>query len=159
MLFSYARDPLRQRVTTQEQQKQVQEAEAIGYVYDRRVGWKLNAHTQIHRVNPAYGIDVRVRTNSEGFIDREHYLHSPFYRIAMVGDSYVEAQQVAETSRFSNLTEEMVVNLSNGKLAVEVMNFGVSNYGTAHAYGVITFRNEIQAQRDLEFLFLRKRSG
>ncbi len=135
--FPYARDYVRKSAATKEQQRQIQEAETIAYVYDRRVGWKLNGNTQIHRANPEVGYDTRVRTNSEGFIDRDHYLHSPFYRIAIVGDSFVEAEQVPETSRFTNLIEDMVPNMSERKLAVEVMNFGVSNYGAAHAYGVI----------------------
>jgi len=135
--FPYVRERLRKSTAERVQQQQVQQAESIAYVYDRRVGWRLNGNTQVHRANPNFGYDTRVRTNAEGFIDRDHFLQSPFYRIAMIGDSFVEAEQVPETSRFSNLIEDLVPALSEKKLAVEVMNFGISNYGPAHAYGVI----------------------
>ncbi len=113
----------------------VQEAVALAYLYDNRSGWRMNPHTQIHR--RIGDSDIRHSTNSDGFLDREHYLHTSYYRIAFVGDSWVEAQQVPETSRFSNLTEDFVYSLSGGSHAVEIMNCGVSNLGTAHEYGII----------------------
>ncbi|MGE5617066.1 MAG: hypothetical protein ACM3X5_09140 [Bacillota bacterium] len=118
-----------------------QQAEALLYVYDNDTGWKPNPYTQLHYVesHPFGGgepRDVRLRTNSEGFFDREHYVSTPYYRIAFLGDSWVEAQQVDRSQRFTDLLEQYVFSLSNGRRAVETMNFGVSNLGTAQEYGV-----------------------
>lgn len=114
----------------------VQEAEPVAYVLDSRCGWKLAPHTQLHRAIGGL-FDVRNRTNSEGFLDREHALQSDFFRIAFVGDSLTEAQQVNQEERFSERTEAHVFARSGGTRAIEVMNFGTSNWGTAHAYGAI----------------------
>ncbi len=123
----------------------IQEAEAIMYVYDSRVGWRLNPYTQYHRARegPFHRLaglepfDVRLRTNSEGFVDREHDLSTGHYRIAMLGNSYVEAVQQDYTNRFAPLTEDYVFSQSDGKKTVEIMNFGVSNAAPAQAYGII----------------------
>jgi hypothetical protein len=121
--------------------QRAQSAEALLYVYDNDTGWRANPYTQMHhelrgpfaRGEPQ---DVRVRTNSEGFFDREHYLRTPYYRIAFLGDSWVEAQQVDATNRFTDLVEGYVHAFSNGAKAVETMNFGLSNLGTAQELGV-----------------------
>lgn len=122
--------------------ERVQQAEPLLYVYDNDTGWKLNPHAQLHYVERApFGRgearDVRLRTNSEGFFDREHYPVTPYYRIAFLGDSWVEAQQVDPTQRFTDLVEGYLFAASNGARAVETMNFGVSNLGTAQEYGVM----------------------
>lgn len=76
--------------------------------------------------------------NSYGFRDREHSIARPAgtLRIAVVGDSYVEAFQVDESRMFGRVMERIVssaveadpeLNVS----AVEVLNFGVSGYATA----------------------------
>ncbi len=114
----------------------IQQAEPLAYSYDLRNGFRLNPNMQIHRAQPGM-FDVKVRTNSEGFIDREHPLLASTYRVAYVGDSYVEAQQVPESGRFSEMTEEMVYGISKGEKMVEVMNFGISSHGTVHEYGTI----------------------
>jgi hypothetical protein len=114
----------------------VQEAETIAYVYDNRCGWKLAPYVQIHRAIGGL-FDVRNRTNSEGFLDREHALEKSVFRLAFVGDSLTEAQQVYMAERFSDRTEDHVYAMSQGGKAVEVMNFGTSSWGTAHEYGAI----------------------
>jgi hypothetical protein len=114
----------------------VQEAETVGYVFDSRCGWKLAPHVQIHRAIEGL-FDVRNRTNAEGFLDREHALQTDYFRLAFVGDSLTEAQQVAMNERFSELTEAYVYSQSDRTKAVEVMNFGTSSWGTAHEYGAI----------------------
>jgi len=119
-----------------------QEAQALLYVYDNHTGWKGNPFTQLHSVSRGplkvgEPRDVRLRTNSEGFFDREHNLHSSFFRVAFVGDSWVEAQQVDASNRFTELVEGYVFAQSRGEKAVESMNFGISNLGTAQEYGVI----------------------
>jgi hypothetical protein len=114
----------------------IQEAEAVAYVHDSRTGWRLRPYTQIHRAI-AGRYDVRNRTNGDGFIDREHDRTTDVYRIAFLGDSFVEAQQVPMEARFSSVTEDLVHNLSGGRRLVDIMNFGVSSMGTVHEYGVL----------------------
>ncbi len=126
-------------------ERRVQVPEPIMYVYDNRTGWRLNPLTQYHResAGPFFGLagrqgyDVRLRVNSEGFIDREHFLETPHYRLAFVGNSWVEAVQAHYEQRFVPLTEDYVFARSDSKKVVELMNFGVSNQAPALAYGVI----------------------
>jgi hypothetical protein len=75
-----------------------------------------------------------VRINSAGFRDEEWAVEKPrdTVRIAVLGDSYVEALQVEEDERFTE-TVERLLNASpvaRGR-RFQVMNFGVSGYGTA----------------------------
>ncbi len=85
-----------------------------------------------------------VRINSDGLRDREHAIAKPegTFRIAVVGDSYCEA--------FSVSTEEAFWSVMAGKLEgcsaypgkkVEVINFGVSGYGTAQE--LLTLREKV----------------
>ena len=123
----------------------VQQSEPVMYVYDNRTGWRLNPLMQYRRLRqgPFLGmagfepLDTRLRVNSEGFIDREHYLETPYYRIAFVGNSWVEAVQHAFELRFSSLAEDFVFLQSEHRKAVEIMNFGTSNQAPAQSYGVI----------------------
>ena len=122
--------------------ERVQSAEALLYAYDNDTGWRANPYTQLrHATRGPFQRgephDVRLRTNSEGFFDREHYVATPYYRIAFIGDSWVEAQQVEATQRFTHLVEEYVHAYSKGAKAVETMNFGWSNLGTAQELGVV----------------------
>lgn len=79
------------------------------------------------------GLTQRIRYNRDGFRDENHPVVKPpgVYRIAVLGDSYVEAPQVAESDRF---TEQLETECNRAGLAkerrVEVLNFGVSSYGT-----------------------------
>lgn len=119
----------------------VQRADALLYAYDRDTGWKPNPYTQLHHVSRGpfqrgEPQDARMRTNSEGFFDREHYVATDYYRIAFLGDSWVEAQQVDPSQRFTDLVEGYLYSATKGEKAVETMNFGVSNLGTAQEYGV-----------------------
>lgn len=75
-----------------------------------------------------------VEVNRDGFRDREHSLAKPAktFRIAVVGDSYAEAAQVAIDQTFwSVLGDELQSCLPDTYDDVEVLNFGVSGYGTA----------------------------
>ncbi|MDR3638640.1 MAG: SGNH/GDSL hydrolase family protein [Isosphaeraceae bacterium] len=72
--------------------------------------------------------------NSDGFRDRERSRRKPtgVYRVAVLGDSFTEAFQVAQHDAFWAVLEREL----NGCPAfrgrtVEVLNFGVSDYGTA----------------------------
>jgi hypothetical protein len=74
-----------------------------------------------------------VRINSAGMRDQEHSLHKPpgTVRIAVLGDSYAEAVQVPlEATFWSVLGRELERQQTFGAVRVEVLNFGVSGYGT-----------------------------
>ena len=75
-----------------------------------------------------------VRINSDGLRDREHARAKPAdtVRIAVLGDSFVEAMHLPMEQTFWWLLERNLqeCNAFPGK-KVEVINFGVSGYGTA----------------------------
>lgn len=84
-----------------------------------------------------------VRINSEGLRDREHAKSKPpnTLRIAVIGDSYAEAFQVPAEKAFWAVMEQKLQQ--SGKFPaqqVEVINFGVSGYGTAQE--LITLRTK-----------------
>jgi len=113
----------------------VQEALPVLYVTDPQVGPMMLPHTKIHFRTPLF--DSTVITNSDGFTGRDYPLSTANYRIAIMGDSAVEAYGVADTNRFPHLTEALVYSKTGGKLKTEVMGFGVSGWGTVHQYGAI----------------------
>lgn len=74
-----------------------------------------------------------VRINSHGFRDKERTYKKPSntYRIAVLGDSYAEALQVSEDKTFWSVLERKLSSCGSLKgKNVEVLNFGVSGYGT-----------------------------
>lgn len=75
-----------------------------------------------------------VRINSDGLRDREHAKAKPddTVRIAVLGDSFTEAMHVPMEQTFWWLLERRLqeCNAFPGK-NIEVINFGVSGYGTA----------------------------
>jgi len=85
-----------------------------------------------------------VRINSDGQRDREHAKTKPpdTVRIAVLGDSFAEAMHVPMEQTFWSLMERKLegCNAFAGK-HVEVMNFGVSGYGTAQE--LMTLRQKV----------------
>ncbi|HEX8457800.1 MAG TPA: SGNH/GDSL hydrolase family protein [Pyrinomonadaceae bacterium] len=89
--------------------------------------------------------EAYIRINSEGLRDREHAKQKPpnTLRIALVGDSYSEALQVSLEETFWMILEERLQHcpaFNEGK-RVEVINFGVSGYGTAQE--LLTLRERV----------------
>jgi hypothetical protein len=86
-----------------------------------------------------------VRTNSVGFRDDEWAVEKApgTVRIAVLGDSFVQAREVAKEERFTEILEQRL-NASGGLAGrqVEVMNFGVAGYGTADE--LLVWRYEAQ---------------
>ncbi|HYO63104.1 MAG TPA: SGNH/GDSL hydrolase family protein [Pyrinomonadaceae bacterium] len=85
-----------------------------------------------------------VRVNSEGLRDGEHAREKPAgaLRVAVLGDSYAEALQVEQEEAFWSVMEKRLA--ACGAFAgrpVEVINFGVSGYGTAQE--LITLRRKV----------------
>jgi hypothetical protein len=85
-----------------------------------------------------------VRINSEGLRDREHSKPKPagVLRVAVVGDSYAEAFQVEQDKTFWSVLEKRLGDCpALAGRRVEVINFGVSGYGTAQE--LLTLREKV----------------
>jgi hypothetical protein len=85
-----------------------------------------------------------VKINSDGLRDREHSKEKPAgtLRVAVVGDSYAEAFQVSQDKAFWSVMERRLHDCpSLAGRRVEVINFGVSGYGTAQE--LITLREKV----------------
>jgi hypothetical protein len=84
-----------------------------------------------------------VTINSAGMRDREHALSKPAgtLRVAVLGDSYAEAFQVPVEKNFCSVLEaELNRSAATDGLHVEVLNFGVSGYGTAQQLATLRHR-------------------
>jgi lysophospholipase L1-like esterase len=101
---------------------------------DPRLGWRMRPGLAAWYTQEGRGF---VHANSEGLRDRDHLLDKPagVYRIAVLGDSYAEARQVEREQAFWALLpgELAACGFQPGK-KIEVLNFGVSGYGTAQEY-------------------------
>jgi hypothetical protein len=106
----------------------------VWYQPDATLGWKLRPGVAgwFTREGRAY-----VEINASGRRDRDVAPEKPrdVYRIAVLGDSYSEALQVPlEQAYWALLPRELAAcGFQPGK-RVEVLNFGVSGYGTAQQY-------------------------
>jgi hypothetical protein len=120
---------------------------AVGFTYpvfyqpDESRGWALRPGMQgwYGKEGGAY-----VRVNSEGLRDREHSKEKPpgTLRVAVVGDSYAEAFQIEQEKAFWSVMERRLQGCQPaGGRRVEVINFGVSGYGTAQE--LITLRERV----------------
>ena len=121
----------------------------VGYTYpvfyqpDEARGYALwpGAEGRYRREGAAH-----VRINSDGLRDREHAKQKPAntLRIAVVGDSYAEAFQVERERAFWSVLERGLGACPSLKgHEVEVINFGVSGYGTAQE--LLTLREKVWA--------------
>ena len=85
-----------------------------------------------------------IRINRDGLRDREHVKAKPpnTIRIAVLGDSYAEALQVPIEETFWSVLERRLEGCKafQGR-SVEVINFGVSGYGTAQE--LLTLRHKV----------------
>ncbi|HEX3281853.1 MAG TPA: SGNH/GDSL hydrolase family protein [Pyrinomonadaceae bacterium] len=85
-----------------------------------------------------------VRINSDGLRDQEHPIAKPAntLRIALIGDSYCEALPVPQEQAFWSVMKEKLAecDAASGK-AIEIINFGVSGYGTAQE--LLTLRDQV----------------
>jgi hypothetical protein len=129
----------------------------VGYTYpiwyqpDPYTGYALRPNVQgwYTREGQSY-----VRVNSDGLRDREHAKQKPAntVRIAVLGDSFSEAMHVPQEDTFWWLMERKLKDCPQfqGK-NIEVINFGVSGYGTAQEF--ITLRHKVwEYQPDIVLL-------
>src|SRR6266487_1909597 len=78
--------------------------------------------------------EAYIRINIDRLRDREHSKAKPLgtVRIAVLGYSFAEAAQVPlEATFWAHLERELTASHAFGQRRVEVLNFGVSGYGTA----------------------------
>ena len=103
----------------------------VFYTYDDIVGSALRPG--VEGWNRTEG-EAFIRISSNGLRDREHSTTKPpnTIRIAVLGDSMAEALQVPMEATFWSVMERRVKECGAfGTRDVEVLNFGVSWYGTA----------------------------
>lgn len=103
---------------------------ASPYRPDIDCGSRLNPHAGFWNLSEGR---VYVTTNSAGFRDREHPLKKPAgtIRIAVLGDSFAEAAQVKREDAFwAVMEQELKTCAARGGRDIEVLNFGISGYGT-----------------------------
>jgi hypothetical protein len=112
-------------------------------VYDRRMGFSLKPGAEGVWDHEGY---ARVKINSAGFRDLERTSKKPedTVRLAVLGDSYAEAMQVAlEKSFWARLEGRLNVCRAFGRKKAEVLNFGVSGYGTGQE--LLVLKNRVLA--------------
>jgi len=111
------------------------------YVLDQVRGYALRpgAEGWYRKEGEAY-----IRINSDGLRDREHSIAKPenTFRIAILGDSYPEALSVPVHEAFWSVMQKRLQEcIGMAGKNVEVINFGVSGYGTAQE--LLTLREEV----------------
>lgn len=110
------------------------------YTLDQSRGYALRpgAEGWYRKESEAY-----VRINSDGLRDREHSLTKPpdTIRIAVLGDSYPEALPVSLEETFWWVMGRKVQECDASPVKIEVLNFGVSGYGTAQE--LLTLREQV----------------
>jgi hypothetical protein len=111
------------------------------FVADPIAGRFHRPNVKLTDTDEGHGI---VSINSVGLRDREHTLEKPphTYRIAVLGDSYAEARQVNQEETFWALLEAKLNRCRpfGEKTNIEVINFGVSGYGTAQELQTLRYR-------------------
>lgn len=111
----------------------------IFYIYDHDTGWTLNpgAAGWQRQEGTAW-----LAINREGLRGPEISVRKPpgTVRIAVLGDSFTEAQQVAQQSTFCAVMQRKLGACLKPR-AVQVLNFGVDGYGTTQE--LITLRKHV----------------
>ena len=96
-------------------------------------GWALEPNARYTTYVPE---PIRVAYNSEGWRDRERPKPAGSTpRVAVLGDSFVEACSVQHDEAFSSRLERLAA--ASGR-PIEVLNFGVGGYGTLQEYLTFT---------------------
>ena len=113
----------------------------IFYTTDYYRGFALRPEIEGHYQREG---ESHVRINSDGLRDREHSKTKPAntVRVAVLGDSFAEAMHVPMEQTFWSLLERKLeeCNAFPGK-RVEIINFGVSGYGTGQE--LMTLRQKV----------------
>ncbi len=107
------------------------------YVYDEFTGTRLQPGHQFVFRSEGYSFNL---INSHGLRDREHSIEKPTgtFRIAILGDSFSEAFQVSQDKTFwAVLERELQAMPEYRDQTVEVINFGVSGFGTIQEWQML----------------------
>jgi len=99
---------------------------------DDILGWVGTPHAEGNYDRPCFHSYITL--NSQGFRDKEHSLVKPrgIFRIAVVGDSFVEAREVPLERTFWSVLQDKLDLLAQGRY--EVMAFSGSAYGMTQEY-------------------------
>ena len=115
----------------------------LSYVPEKTLGWKLAPNLEFVSTGEhwyAREFSVPIKINSLGFrdLDRKQEKPSGVYRIALMGDSFVEALQVPFSKTAGQLLEkklnEKFSDQASGASQFEVLNFGIGAHGTDQAF-------------------------
>lgn len=90
---------------------------------DPNIGNRLQPNWSGEIRNPEF--TAQIVTNSDGFRSDEEYT-SDGYTVAVIGDSFVMANQVEEEDRFTDLLQEQLSTVD------QVQNYGLDAIGTPH---------------------------
>lgn len=107
------------------------------YIYDEFTGTRLEPGHQFVFQSEGFSSNI---INSQGLRDREHALLKPAgtFRIAVLGDSFSEAFQVAQENTFWCILERELQSMPEfTSQTVEVINFGVSGFGTIQEWQML----------------------
>ena len=110
------------------------------YQFDDRLGWFPKENQKIIFEG---SLSIHVGHNNMGFRDHEHG-EKKKKRIAFIGDSFTWGYDVEVEERFTNLLQQKIENW-------EIVNLGVSGYGTDQAFVLLQDRFE-QYLPDIVFL-------
>lgn len=118
------------------------------YTVDRHLGYKHRAGAEGIWKREGHG---HVSINDDSFRGKDYALKpsSDTFRIAMLGDSFVESFQVDDKQTSARLLESYLSNNQNckrdyllNKRRVEVLNFGVGGYSTLQS--LINWRHNVK---------------
>ena len=128
---------------------------------DRTVGWKIAPNEKwLWAGHDLYAreFSVPAESNALGFRDREHAIEKPAgtVRVALLGDSFVEALQVPFEKTAGALLEKKLNQSANEPVRYEVLNFGVSSYAVGQ-YLLAWEEYAFRFSPDYVFVFLFKR--
>lgn len=90
-------------------------------------------------INVREEFKAQVTYNNDGLRDREFNQNKDnnVFRIAVVGDSYVEGAEVELNDTFVKQLEKLLNNSNSKSTKYEVINFGTVSYNSDHEYVVI----------------------
>ncbi len=106
-------------------------------------GWANRPGAKVWRNSEG---EAYVEIDGDGLRGSGHLRHRPAgtCRIAVLGDSFTEAVQVAEDKTFSAVLERELGHCPGlANVRAEVLNFGVAGYGTAQE--LLTLREKVWA--------------
>ena len=106
------------------------------YILDMKYGWRFTPNNQGTskdlRAHPEPEYKTKVKINSSGFRSSQEYsAEDKGFKIAVLGDSFVQGLQVEEEETFVKVAER---NLQAQDLPVKIYNFGVGGWGTVSEY-------------------------